>query len=124
MTPQKPFRRNRKMTMNELNLVKSHLRELTAGEVELMPEHEDFRQMLRRTRDYDGPSEIDEGTYRHYLSLARPRFQLGSYFTYEECLGDCQLFWRRNDLYFMRWLHWVDAGILLELAGIEVYNEL
>ena len=110
------------MTTNEISLLISHLRKLTAGEVELKPEKESRCHLITRTLEYDGPSEIDKETYdRNRWGDEPPCFELGGYFCIE-VNSRSKLFWQRDGLYFMRWLEEDETGILLELAGIHKYE--
>jgi hypothetical protein len=111
------------MTTNELNLLKSHLRKLTVGEVELKPEKETRYHLITRTLEYDGPSEIDKETYHQFRWRGEPCFQLGGYFCIE-VNSRSMLFWQQDGYYFMRWLESDETGILLELAGIYNYEDL
>ena len=112
------------MTTNELNLLKSHLRKLTVGEVELKPEKETRYHLITRTLEYDGPSEIDKETYHQFRwGGEQPCFQLGGYFCIE-VNSRSMFFWQQDGYYFMRWLESDETGILLELAGIDKYEDL
>jgi hypothetical protein len=115
------------MTTNELKQdditsLQDYFLELTTGEIVPRPENETWEAAMKRMESASWPAESDEETYFYFLGVLPPRFMYGSYFCFAEGMEPFQLFWERNERYFVRTLDWHQTRNFCRLADIPVYE--